>query len=497
MKEANDRIRAMNFERKMPKAAKTERLLLRFLRCLLLKSILAFCILHFAFPPSASAQAPPQTENRFLFIINTSSAMRRMTNGIQQAVLGLLQSDLQGQMRDGDTFGIWTYDDQLHTGFPKQVWSKQNQNAIIGSASNYLAQSRYQNRPRLDKVLPAARQLIAQSRVITLIFVFDGSEAMQGTGFDKDINDLHNEFGREVRAENLPFVTVLSARDGKVFDYRVRTPSSASLPPTADLFKPAETNAVPSVAATNPPPAAVVASKPSEPRHVEIILKPTPSPQTNPPPVAASAPEPQPAPEKPEPALQPAPSANPSNPQSAVAPRAMTPAAVPFRNPQSPPPATASGEPPQQSPPNPALNPALNLNPNLNPNPRAIVAPEPPPPSAIAVGGTPDKSGLPAALPRIPPPPSTPLAMTPVIPPSNPQSAIPDPQSPPAQPAPPPQPAPVAVPTAVAMPTPSDHLALLVIAISLVTIAVVLVLFLIRRSHAAPSLISQSMDRPQ
>jgi hypothetical protein len=38
---------------------------------------------------------------------------------------------------------------------------------------------------------------------------------------------------------------------------------------------------------------------------------------------------------------------------------------------------------------------------------------------------------------------------------------------------------------------------LLIIAFSLLTIAVVLVLFLFRRSRSSPSLISQSLDRPR
>jgi len=47
------------------------------------------------------------------------------------------------------------------------------------------------------------------------------------------------------------------------------------------------------------------------------------------------------------------------------------------------------------------------------------------------------------------------------------------------------------------LPSSTDHLALLVIAFSLLTIAAVLVIFLIRRSRTPPSLISQSMNRPQ
>jgi hypothetical protein len=44
------------------------------------------------------------------------------------------------------------------------------------------------------------------------------------------------------------------------------------------------------------------------------------------------------------------------------------------------------------------------------------------------------------------------------------------------------------------MPAPGDHIALLVIAFSLLTIAVVLVLLLSRRSRGTPSLITQSLD---
>jgi len=108
-------------------------------------------------------------------------------------------------------------------------------------------------------------------------------------------------------------------------------------------------------------------------------------------------------------------------------------------------------------------------------------------------------------------------AVPPVFPASNPQSAPSsaalaqeeirppspglrrpgNPQSLATPPAPPPHPVPPAVSTAVALPPHTDHLALLVAAFSLVAIAAVLALFLIRRSRAAPSLISRSMDRSQ
>ena len=493
----------MNPEQKITKRTKTGKNLLRFLRLLLCQSVLSFIIYHLSFP--LGAQPPPQTENRFLFILNTSSAMRPMSNGVQQAVLALLQSRMQGQMRDGDTFGLWTYDDRLHADFPMQVWSNKNQGAILQAVSGYLAEARYRKPPHLEKVLPAARRLIRESRVITLVFIFDGSETMQGTGFDKDINDLQKESGPRMRADNVPFVTVLAARDGNVFDYRVRTSASASLPQTASFFKPAETNVV-AVAAATPPPPAVVPPKPLEPRHIEIVLKPTPPSNTNPPPVALSATTEPAAPEKPAPVVPPAP--------SPVQPTPAEPAKVPVVTP------TADSSNPQ--------TPNLNLNPNLNSNPNPILAPEPAPVAITSAGRA--GSPLPAAPVGNPPPPINHTALAPVVPPpahpleatpapppapatnsSNPQlaaptrpakasgdggspgeggSAIRNPQSPP-------PPAPPAAPTAVVLPSPKDHLALLVIACSLVAIAVVMALFLIRRSRTPPSLISRSLDRSQ
>src|SRR5262249_42524782 len=133
----------------------------------------------------------------------------------------------------------------------------------------YIAAQHFEKRARLDRVLPEVRDKIAVSRVLTVVFIYDGTETMQGTGFDKDINDLQKEFGRDMRAANLPFVTVLAAHDGKVIEYTVNTPTSVTIPKTAQYFPPPVTNA-PAIAVapkvTNAPP-----PKP-EPRHFEIIL---------------------------------------------------------------------------------------------------------------------------------------------------------------------------------------------------------------------------------
>jgi hypothetical protein len=64
---------------------------------------------------------------------------------------------------------------------PCRVWSKRKQDEIAASKwMQFLAGRRYQNRPHLEKVLPAVRQTVAASRVLTVIFIYDGSETDAG-----------------------------------------------------------------------------------------------------------------------------------------------------------------------------------------------------------------------------------------------------------------------------------------------------------------------------
>jgi hypothetical protein len=517
----------MKFARNITTATTSEK---KPLRCLLFIVVLAFSILPLAFTTPAPAQAPPQNENRFLFIINTSAAMRPMTNGIRDAVAGLLQSHMQGQMRDGDTFGIWTYNDQLHADFPMQTWSGQKQDAMLKGVASWLGQRRYEKKPHLEKVLPAARQIAEMSRVVTLIFIFDGSETMQGTGFDEDINALEKDTGRQMRADHIPFVTVLAARDGKFFDYRVRTPASVSLPRTAEFFPPVQTNAVPVVAATNAPPPAV-ASKAPEPRHIDIVIRPSAPPVTNPPPAAVPGAVAPTAP----PTTPPAPTTvqpTPTPAQPARTPTQPTPTPVqPAPTPTQPTPTPAQ---PATTPAQPATTPAQPATTPVPPPTSQAVAPAEPARVAVAAppvetagrseatpavsnpqpATTPSRadespkqppdpntnSTAPAvAAPATPPPPVKPVAQTPVVAPAAPavEATPPAVAPPPAAPGVASRPAAPGLPTAVAMPSPSDHFALLLIACSLATIALVLVIFLIRRARTPPSLISQSMNRPR
>jgi hypothetical protein len=418
--------------------------------------------------PSRQAKTPPriqqQQENRFLFIVDTASAMRSYSNAIVQNVRELLASNMKGEFRQDDTIGLWTYNDTLHPEFPMQVWSLDEKTTIMDEMSNFLRRRHYEKRAHFENVMPALNYVIKGSGRLTVILIFDGVAMIQGTPFDSEINDLQKAYARELRAAHEPFVIVFAARDGAIYDYTINYPGVIAIPHTAYPEKPAETNApveAVSVPETNPPP--VVRIGPSIVMSGKKLVHPSE-------PVPAPVPETVAAPVV-------APPTQPVQPMVAAPVPVPAPAPPPVVNTPAPAPVVAVAPPSQP------------VSATVAPPPAAPVAVTAPPPHEIA-------------------PVQTQPAPSPVVAPQNPQPATPTP-APPVQPAivkasnPQPQPAPPVAqnaPVASISPPATTQVALIVVAILLLTVAAGLVVFLVRRSRRGPqqpSLISQSIDRPR
>ncbi|MGP8198563.1 MAG: vWA domain-containing protein [Limisphaerales bacterium] len=414
---------------------------------------LLLAALFLAAPPCPADAAPrnaKHSESRFLFIVDTSAAMRGCSNASVQSVAELLDSDMKGEIRKGDTIGLWTYDEKLSTEYPMQVWSTEDKSAILDEMAAYLRGRRYGKRAHLENVMPALNQVIKNSERLTVILISDGSGLIQGTPFDREINLLQKKYARELRSAHEPFVTVLAVRDGAVFDYIINYPGWVAIPHIARPEPPVETNA-PVVAAapiprTNAPPL-------SRPTRSFIMSARTNAPHAAaPPPATVAPPVKPPAPPPPTVVVAPVPAPAPVVAAPVPAPPPVAIAPVPA------PPHVATVAPvPISQPANPAVAP-----PPVQPAPPPIVARQNPEPAA-----------------------ANPLPHAPV--------AVSEPHTLPAPP--------VArnAPVAAIAPPGGAPLALYVMAFSLLTIAVVLVVFLIRRLRRAPqpSLISQSIDRPR
>jgi hypothetical protein len=180
-----------------------------------------------------------------------------------KTVQELLKSGLDGQLREGDTLGVWTYNATLYAGrLPLQRWSPAQQKAITSRVVSFLKSQKLELLPVLDTVLPALDSVIRNSQQITVILVTAGDGAIQGTPCDHQINAFW-DIGREKQQKaKMPFVVVFRAWEGVIKD--------CSLTLAPDPVKIPALSPQPQITAT--PPAPLLAGTVPRPE--------TPAPQT-------------------------------------------------------------------------------------------------------------------------------------------------------------------------------------------------------------------------
>ena len=169
-----------------------------------------------------SARAQMLSSNRWLIIADTSFSMGRRDQAMQVAVQNMLLSGMSGQLRRGDTIGLWIFNDDLYTGrFPLQIWMPEGRQTIALRVLEFLKRQRYEKDTRFDKVITAVNRLAENSDTLTVILITDGDEKIAGTPFDKPINASFKQdhgYQKKVRA---PFIVALRAQGGKLVDYTV------------------------------------------------------------------------------------------------------------------------------------------------------------------------------------------------------------------------------------------------------------------------------------
>jgi hypothetical protein len=360
-------------------------------------------------PPSRPAQ-------RFLFVVDMSYSMARLDKQCRQAVFDLIYTGLYGQMRPGDTYGLWTFQEDVRAGqFPMQVWNPRQTLELASRAATFLKGQRHDKRTRMDAALGKVVALINTVKDVTVFVISDGDTPFAGTPLDDDINAAFAQRASARREARQPYVTTLLARNGQIVSGAVaiagerillieptpaQTAQAPAPPPATDTTNapaPTSVQAAPAPAAVAPPLvtntiAATPATPPPAPTQAAApVTPPASSPPESPRPVvAAPAPAPTPAP---LPTAQPIIMTNPAKATLANAATAAVesnaPAAVPRKvievrtvsaAPPAPPPQTAQA----------ATNAAPATSPSATPGTVAAAPappPTPPPPANVPAVG--------------------------------------------------------------------------------------------------------------
>jgi hypothetical protein len=207
--------------------------------------------------------------------------MGRNAKAMQAVVHELIESGVQGQMKPGDTFGLWTFNEQLATEFPMQRWSPDDNKKLAQLADDFLKKRRFEKKTQLRVMLPPLYSVVKASKAITVILISTGNEPVQGTPFDKEINAIYPIYARELRDAKIPFVTILVGRERELVAYSVNSslgPINVPQPPIqqAKLKLPTKTNTVvtakqTSSRATNRPPVQKLEAESVKPKSTNEI----------------------------------------------------------------------------------------------------------------------------------------------------------------------------------------------------------------------------------
>ncbi len=364
--------------------------------------------------------------HRFLFVVETSSGNRKFESGNRQALFDLIVNGINGQMRTGDTYGIWTFSEEVHSGeFPLTVFEKDQALELAGQAAAFLQKQRYVKRTSLQFLVNDLRHLSDRVGDFNVFIISSGEDPIGGTPFDQNINAAYKALSKQSAKTGRPMVTTFVVRKGRPVRSGVvlagdrivlpeRPPESMAATPkrppagiktnstdaalvsaNSNLISTASTTESPaaappprkkvmqiitktntamaatsptnSAAATNAGPlAAIVSAEPSTNSPTEVA--PTPVATTTPPPIATATPPPT--------SIAPAPA-----PLSLAPTLALTPAPAPSAAP------TATPGPATATPPAPAPTPAppdVTQTDAKEPSPEAAASPSTPASTTIA-----------------------------------------------------------------------------------------------------------------
>jgi len=174
---------------------------------------------------SAGPNDPPAVPDRFLLVLDVSSPMRAREEAIKSSIEELLVSGMQGEIHNGDQLGLWTFNNELHTGdFELLIWDESTRDEIIGAVLQFIDKVRFRKSTDFSKVTSHLMDVVADSKRITVILVSDGDEVIEGTPFDEAITAYFNENMDAMKDSRQPILTVMRGYEGELFGHTLSYP---------------------------------------------------------------------------------------------------------------------------------------------------------------------------------------------------------------------------------------------------------------------------------
>jgi hypothetical protein len=173
-------------------------------------------------PAQRAERAEP---GRFLFIFDTSLAMKSRVEVTQNAVQAMLMTSMRGHLHAGDSIGVWTLGQELAAGnYPLQIWNPDKASLITSNLMTVIRSQHYAKTANFAALPPLLNEVVKGSEQLTVLVFCDGSEKVTGTPFDAAMNQLIQEKLAAQTQAHAPFIILLRSQQGKYIGGTVSFP---------------------------------------------------------------------------------------------------------------------------------------------------------------------------------------------------------------------------------------------------------------------------------
>ncbi len=173
----------------------------------------------------ASGQPMMEPPQRWLLIFDTSATMERWLPGTTTELQNLFYGSMGGQLRAGDSVGVWFFSDKLHTDRSLPfAWMPANAASASSQIIDLMNREHYLGSTKFSVLRPALRRVIADSQRLTIVLFCDGKDDLKLTPYDDSINRAFHAMQADRKKAKDPFILVVRTQHGKFVGATVNLP---------------------------------------------------------------------------------------------------------------------------------------------------------------------------------------------------------------------------------------------------------------------------------
>jgi hypothetical protein len=210
-----------------------------------------------------TVRAQDDVESRFLFIFDTSADMKNRVKAEQYEMNQLLATAMNGQLHDGDSIGVWTFDETVHAGqYPLLQWSADTAHDTADNINKFIRSQHYSGKTSFAALQSLVDRVVQNSPRLTVIIFSDGEDSVLWTPYDNGINQVFQERKLQEAKAKQPFILLIRSQLGQFTGCTMNIPPGMlnfpDFPPLPLPPQPVETQPAPAPPTPAPAPLIIV-----------------------------------------------------------------------------------------------------------------------------------------------------------------------------------------------------------------------------------------------